>query len=217
MTVPIFPLPNVVLFPHTFLPLHVFEPRYRRLVADALEGERLVVMALAREERPAGRRPVFHPLGSVGRMEVVERRDDGRYDVVLEGLARVRIGRLEEAAGGYFSGEIEVLAETLPDLQDPRVADERAGFLLTVRRYGEQVLRGKTPPGFVNDLVPYATLVNRAADLLRVGVGEKQRLLAIDDLADRARSIEGMMDVQIEAHGAIDRFRPRRPAEPRAN
>ena len=76
MNVPVFPLANVVLFPHTYLPLHVFEPRYRAMVAHALEGSRLIVVVLAREELPPGHRPDIHPIGSVGRIDVINRLED---------------------------------------------------------------------------------------------------------------------------------------------
>ena len=68
---PVFPLANVVFFPHTFLPLHVFEPRYVTMVSAALTGDGLIAMVLAREERPAGEHLAVHPVGSVGRMVVV--------------------------------------------------------------------------------------------------------------------------------------------------
>src|SRR3954462_8009494 len=92
-TIPLFPLPNVVLFPSVCLPLHVFEPRYREMIADALDGDRLIGMVLLRpgwepqyEERP----PVFR-IGCSGVITHVERLGDGRYNIVLRGLERFRI------------------------------------------------------------------------------------------------------------------------------
>src|SRR5258706_13100466 len=93
---PLFPLPNVVLFPNVFLPLHVFEPRYRAMVADALASDRMIGMVLLRpgweaayEERP----PVFS-IGCSGVITHVERLPDSRFNIVLRGLERFRI--LEE-------------------------------------------------------------------------------------------------------------------------
>ena len=90
---PLFPLPNVVLFPNVFLPLHIFEPRYREMVADALAGDRLIGMVLLRpgwEHDYEGRPPVY-PIGCSGVITHVERLPDGRYNIVLRGLERFRI------------------------------------------------------------------------------------------------------------------------------
>src|SRR6188768_936195 len=93
---PLFPLPNVVLFPGVFLPLHIFEPRYREMVADALMGDRLIGMVLLKpgwESDYQGQPPVF-PIGCSGVITHVDRLEDGRYNIVLRGLERFRI--LEE-------------------------------------------------------------------------------------------------------------------------
>lgn len=217
MNAPIFPLSNVVFFPETFLPLHVFEPRYRRMVDEVLEAERMIAMVLAREERPPGAPPAIHRLGSVGRVEVAEPLEGGRWRIVLKGIARVELGDLRETPGGFFTADLRVLGEALPDMQDPRVADAKARFLLTARRYGEQVLAGEYGENYFNDVVPYRTLVNRAASILRVGVEEKQRLLTVDDLGERARRVEERMDDQIEGQLATERFERRRPPDPRLN
>ncbi len=90
---PLFPLPNVVLFPGVFLPLHIFEPRYRAMVADALATDRLIGMVLLRpgwEHEYEGRPPVFG-VGCSGLITHCERLDDGRYNIVLRGLDRFRL------------------------------------------------------------------------------------------------------------------------------
>lgn len=217
MTVPVFPLPNVVFFPHTHLPLHIFEPRYRRMVTDALDGERLIAMVLARDDRPPGERPDTYGIGSLGRITVAEPLDDGRFDIVLQGIGRVKLDGYREAPGGYFTASARLLRETLPDLQDPEVADEKARFLLVARRYGEQVLAGEYGKDFLNDVVPYEMLVSRAAHMLRTGVEQKQGLLTLDDVEERARKIEKEMSGQLDAQRAVDRFRHRRPDEPGRN
>ena len=217
MNAPVFPLANVVFFPHTFLPLHVFEPRYRAMVTDALRGERLIVVVLAREEHPPGRLPDIHAIGSVGRIEVTEALEDGRYNIVLRGLSRVALGELRAQPADYFSVALELRGEMLPDLQDPRVADAKADFLMTTRRYAEQVLAGGIGADFLTEALPYAVLVNRAASILRVGVRSKQSLLELDDVEARAATIERWMIEQLESHSSIGRFGDRRPRDPRVN
>ena len=92
--VPVFPLPNVVLFPHAILPLHVFELRYRTMVRDALSGERLVALALLKPgwEGEYQGSPAFHELGCLARFEAVEWLPDDCYDLKVLGLSRVALG-----------------------------------------------------------------------------------------------------------------------------
>src|SRR3954467_2445985 len=90
---PLFPLPNVVLFPGVFLPLHIFEPRYREMVADALAADRLIGMALLRdgwESDYEGHPPVFS-VGCSGLITHCEKLQDGRFNLILRGLDRFRI------------------------------------------------------------------------------------------------------------------------------
>src|SRR5205085_9622463 len=109
---PLFPLPNVVLFPNVFLPLHIFEPRYREMVADAIAADRLIGMVLLRpgwDRDYEGRPPVF-PIGCSGVMTHVERLADGRYNIVLRGLERFRIGE-ENHERSYRRAVVEPLHE----------------------------------------------------------------------------------------------------------
>jgi uncharacterized protein len=117
---PIFPLPNVVLFPNVFLPLHIFEARYREMVADALASDRLIGMVLLRPgwERDYEGRPPVYPIGCSGVITHVERLADGRYNIVLRGLERFRIAG-EEDGKAYRRASIEPLVER------PTAADER--------------------------------------------------------------------------------------------
>src|SRR5438067_12010308 len=90
---PLFPLPNVVLFPNVFLPLHIFEPRYRQMVADALDTDRMIGMVLLRPgwDRDYEGNPPVYPIGCSGVITHVERQADGCYNIVLRGVERFRI------------------------------------------------------------------------------------------------------------------------------
>ncbi len=119
---PLFPLPNVVLFPGVPLPLHIFEPRYRAMVADALESDLLIGMVLLKpgfEADYEGRPPIFS-IGCRGVIVHSAKLDDGRYNVVLNGLERVRVIE-EDHERPYRRAVVEVL-------NDPPLApgDERA-------------------------------------------------------------------------------------------
>src|SRR5688572_15369713 len=114
-TIPLFPLPNIVLFPNVFLPLHVFEPRYRHLVSDTLNGDRIIGMVLLRpghESEYEGRPPVFG-VGCAGVMTHAEPLSDGRFNIVLRGLERFRITG-EDASRPYRLADIDPLPEVVP-------------------------------------------------------------------------------------------------------
>ena len=113
---PMFPLPNVVLLPNTFLPLHIFEPRYRKLTRDMLDGNRLVAMArqlgaadplLAEDDGP----PPVATIAGVGEVVMAQDLPDGRFNLVLRGCARVRILRELQSDEPYRI----VVASEIPD------------------------------------------------------------------------------------------------------
>src|SRR5580700_9155649 len=91
-TARLFPLPNLVLFPHVIQPLHVFEPRYRQLMEDALQADRLMAIALLQPgwEEDYHQRPPIHPVVCIGRIFKEERLEDGRFNLLLQGLCRAR-------------------------------------------------------------------------------------------------------------------------------
>ena len=91
----LFPLPNLVLYPHVMQPLHIFEDRYREMVEDALAGDQLIAMALLEPgwESEYDSRPPVAPLACLGKIVAHHRLDDGRYNLLLLGVERVRIVR----------------------------------------------------------------------------------------------------------------------------
>ncbi|HJV89024.1 MAG TPA: LON peptidase substrate-binding domain-containing protein [Holophagaceae bacterium] len=108
---PLFPLPQVLLFPHTFLPLHIFEPRYRQLVTEALVSHQHFILALARgpvTTDPADRPPLFE-VGSLARIVRAEPLDDGRWNILVEGMGTHRL--LDEVEGKPYR---QVRTEALP-------------------------------------------------------------------------------------------------------
>src|SRR5437773_7205568 len=117
---PLFPLPNVVLFPNVFLPLHIFEPRYRAMTADALASDRLIGMVLLRPgwERDYEGRPPVYSIGCSGVITHAERLQDGRYHLVLRGLDRFRIVR-EDHERSYRRAVVE------PQPEPPLVGEDK--------------------------------------------------------------------------------------------
>lgn len=112
---PLFPLPNVVLFPNALLPLQIFEPRYREMTADVLAGERLIGMSLLRrgwERLPASAVPPVHPIVGLGKIIAHEKLDDGRYYLILRGVARTRLLGEQSVDLPYRIGQLEICVET---------------------------------------------------------------------------------------------------------
>lgn len=110
--VPLFPLPNVVLFPRAVLPLHIFELRYRQMTADVLEGERQIAMALLKPgwEKTYHGSPAIEPVVCVGAILTHERLPDGRYNLLLQGQYRARIVQ-EQKTGMYRTARLERIFE----------------------------------------------------------------------------------------------------------
>ena len=113
--IPIFPLPNVVLFPSVFLPLHIFEPRYRQMLADALRGDRIIGMVLLKGGRDdIEEPPPVYTIGCAGLVSHAETLQDGRSNIILRGIQRFRVVR-EEADRVYRQAQIEPLREAASD------------------------------------------------------------------------------------------------------
>ena len=112
----LFPLPNLVMFPHVLQPLHVFEPRYRELVEESLDGDRLIAMAVLApgwESNYEGR-PDLHPVACLGRIASHQRLEDGRFNLLLAGLKRVELVRELPAEKLFREADVDVLDDSYP-------------------------------------------------------------------------------------------------------
>ena len=192
--IPLFPLPDVVLFPHVSLPLHIFEPRYRRMVADALDGHKIIGMILLRpgwEPDYYGRPPVFDS-GCAGRIEASEVREDGKYDIVLRGLSRFRV--IEEHAGQPYR---LAAVQPRPEEEDDGTAD-LDGFRRRVLAAIGRAADGPTVMVLNSDL-PHPAFVDALSQSLPLAPVERQSLLDCDSVAQRyARLLEVLDFRQIE-------------------
>jgi Lon protease-like protein len=119
----LFPLPNLVFFPQVMQPLHIFEPRYRQMTADALAGDRLVALVLPKpgwEPDYAGA-PDVHPVACLGKIVADQKMDDGRYNILLRGLSRIQIVHEIPHGKTYRKAKVELLAEVpVADAKDER-------------------------------------------------------------------------------------------------
>jgi Lon protease-like protein len=193
-TLPLFPLPNVVLFPNVSLPLHIFEPRYREMVSDALDGDRIIGMVLLRPgwERDYDGRPPIYPVGCAGLITHAERHPDGRYNIVLRGLEKFRV-KSEDDHRLYRVAEIDTLLEPLTDADRSVMRAERRRLeaLLVPQPEGRGV-DPKVPPS-----MPDEDLVNTLAQYLELETVEKQALLERDGLLARCRSLIELLEMKV--------------------
>src|SRR5262249_23665679 len=109
----LFPLPNLVLFPHVMQPLHIFEPRYRQMTADALTSDRLIALVLLRSgwEADYEGRPAVHPVACLGKVVADHPLDHGLYNILLRGLSRIQITEEVTHAKLYRVAQVELLAD----------------------------------------------------------------------------------------------------------
>ena len=176
--IPIFPLQDVVLFPNSTRPLHIFEPRYRAMVADALEGDSIIGMILLQPGNEAeyeGRPPVY-AVGCAGVIIAAEELPDGRYNIVLGGLVKFRV-LSEDASRSYRLAEVEALPEAVSDR--PLLAQRRQQLeeaLLSVSP-GMQL-----PPSDLSD----EEVVDGLSLVLPLEPAERQELLEADGPVERA-------------------------------
>jgi len=193
--IPLFPLPNVVFFPRMPLPLHIFEPRYRAMVRDAVRGARLIGMVLLRgdwEKDYAGSPDIFG-VGTVGELARTEELPDGRFDIVLRGLREFVIHR-ELTRSPYR----EAVVSWREPPRDALGTDVRAGIGDVVLRYLRRTGRAGEEANLVETGIDDETFVNFLAQHLDLDPLEKQALLEARDLAGRGRRLLDVLEFRLE-------------------
>jgi len=182
----VFPLAGALLFPRMHLPLHLFEPRYRAMISDALVRDRRIGMI---QPRGDGAHPTLFQIGCVGKIAQFEALDDGRYNVVLEGQSLFRIVRELDVTTAFR----QVEAELLPVAAEPEVLSSvsRASLESESRRFADS-------QGYAVDWEAVArlddeSLVNGVAQIAPFDVAAKQALLESPTLEDRAEMLVQLM------------------------
>ena len=180
-----FPLPGAILFPGMHLPLHLFEPRYRALVSDAMARDRRIGMI---QPKGGGDRPELFDLGCVGRIAEVEALDDGHYNLILEGTSLFRVVRELDVSTQFR----QVEAELLPNLEDETLSlGRRASLEAESRRFAEaagyQVDWDQV--GKLDD----QTMTNGIAQIAPFDAAAKQALLEAGGIEERAELLIQLM------------------------
>jgi Lon protease-like protein len=188
----LFPLPNLVMFPHVLQPLHVFEPRYREMLQDALADDQLIAMALLSPgwEADYEGRPPISPMACLGRIISHHQLEDGSYNVLLLGIERVRLIRELEPSKSFREAEVQVCEDFYP----PEAAAQRAALhralgksllkalplVPQAREQLDQLMAADLPLGVLADIISY---------LLDIDLREKESLLAECDVHVRAKKL----------------------------
>ena len=199
--IPLFPLPSTVFYPGTPLPLHIFEPRYRQMTADALEGERKIGMVLLKPDWEAAYfdRPEIFPMGCVGSIEKELRHPDGKYNFTLVGLRRFRI--LREVDGKlYRCAEIDLLEEQNEQEIGEKPNVTRDGLIERYREFTSLIPKNNSlkeePDWNLGNLL--SQFVDRFAYRLDLSLEQKQTFLEEQDVLRRAEFLHDFLKMKID-------------------
>jgi Lon protease-like protein len=217
--IPIFPLTGSLLLPGTLLPLNIFEPRYRNMVADAMEGEGaerrsphigMIQPFVPRQDNwpalePPAEEPALYKIGCVGRIERCEPQPDGRYEIVLRGVCRFRVREELPPRRGYRRAAVDY-GEFAADPAEPRSFEEPSRLLAAVRSFG-------AANGLEFDLnllssLPGISLLNGLAVALPFRPEEKQALLEAPSPAEREQLLLVLMGMGFEPVPADGHYAP---------
>jgi Lon protease-like protein len=193
-SVAIFPLPGLVLFPHARLPLHIFEPRYRAMMADVLASRsHLIAVAqlqTGRQQDYAGQPPIFRVAG-IGRLERSEHNADGTYDIELIGLARAQLDELPMSDKPYRRARATLLRDTAAE----GFADNDLAALYALAAQVVASVRKREPRfrllAAADD--PAVVMIDKISDQLVGDAAERQRLLETLDAHERLTRLSALM------------------------
>lgn len=194
-TLPIFPLPGVMLLPRARLPLNIFEPRYLAMVEDALKGDRNIGMIQPLDPASRAKAPPVYETGCAGRITSFSETDDGRYLITLTGVCRFHVLSELETVGGYrrvhpgwerFAGDL---------VEDPGGGIDRDRLLAGLKCY----FRAQGISANWEHIVgtPDERLVNSLAMICPFAASEKQALLEAPDLTERATLLIALIEMAI--------------------
>ncbi|WP_052640084.1 LON peptidase substrate-binding domain-containing protein [Zavarzinella formosa] len=198
----LFPLPGLVFFPHTVQALHIFEPRYRQMAADTLATDKFIALVMLGDdwEEKYDHKPTIRPVACLGRVVADQLLPDGRYNLLLRGVSRVRIIEELDTDKLYRAARVEILPDNVPEdvtelmrlrtmLSEkmiPRFKDE------TVRTQVLALFKGELPLGHLCDVLAFA---------LPMPPQQKQELLETTCVMTRARLLlagfHGMVGEQL--------------------
>jgi Lon protease-like protein len=203
---PLFPLPNIVFFPQTRLPLHVFEPRYRQMITDVLAGESRFGIVLLRPGWEAdyfGAPPVFE-CGTIATVETAVPLEDGRYNIVVRGDLRFRI--VDEVSKEPYRTARVAIEPDVPHTDEKAYAQRE--WLADVSRQYLKYLPDQTAVPEI-ETVTLEALANALIMSLNLDLEEKQRLLEVNDVIARAEEVGSELSNRVESLRFLAPYRRR--------
>lgn len=186
LRISIFPLPGAVLYPGLQLPLHIFEPRYRAMISDALARDRRIGMIQPRQNQESA--PLFD-IGCLGRIGEVEALEDGRYNIILEGQTRYRIVRELNVSTPFRQVEAELIEEAA---DQHLAAVERASFEREARAFAQA--QGYTVDWDSVTRLDDASLINGISQIVPFDPASKQALLEAPDISARCELLVQLLN-----------------------
>jgi Lon protease-like protein len=199
--VPIFPLPGAILFPRSQLPLHIFEPRYREMVRDAIDGSGRIAMIQPHRLDDDNQAPLY-AVGCVGELVGVEELEDGRFNIVLLGSNRFRLIGESKVDAAYRCADVDI--EAFDDEEPPPLPMvQRAEVEREARRLGDAM--GLAVDWEAVSRLDDEMLVNAISQVAPFDVGAKQALLEQASLDGRADLLVQLMQFhRLAVTGGVD-------------
>lgn len=203
----LFPLPNLVLFPHVVQPLHIFEPRYCEMLEEALATDRLIAMALLNKgwENQYQQRPEVDPTLCVGKIMSHTPTEDGRHNILLVGMKRAVIVEELDSSRSFREATVEILDDVYPpedSISRPkmmtRLQEMFSHFVpegLAAQESFKQLVGKQLPLGILTDTITYA---------LDLPLAIKQKLLAEHNVDIRCRILLRCLEQQLKKDGTDD-------------
>lgn len=208
----LFPLPDLVMFPHVVQPLRVFEPRYVQLFEDAMSGDRLISMALLRSgwESGYGGKPPIHSISCLGRVISHSENGDGTFNLLLAGLRRVRITRELDTPHAFRMAEVALIEDSYDGLTDLTKKHLQHKILSTFKKLTsaggpteeslQKLVSAKLSLGMLVDAVAYSSPLS---------VLQKQSLLQEANVPSRARTLIALLNELLsDGSSSPNRFPP---------
>jgi ATP-dependent Lon protease len=216
----LFPLPDLVMFPHVVQPLHIFEPRYRDMLNDALDGDGLLAMSILAPGWQGGYegRPALLPHVCVGKVVTHHRLDDGRYNLMLLGMRRGRIVAERPATKSFREAEVVLMEDVYPEAGEAHRATVQSALAQAFQRTlpiaddakaegpMKELLTSDVPLGVLTDLVSFALPLKRKL---------KRELLGEVDVDRRARLLLDAMGKPLVKSTPIEAVKTRLEYPPR--
>lgn len=196
---PVFPLPNLVLFPQTVLPLHIFEERYRAMTREALATDGCIAMTLLRpdDSLPRADSPLYHEIGCLGKISTSSKTEDGRYHLKLVGFKKVELGEVIDSEP-YLRARIQPIEEQGPPERDASGHEDLVRLLGTCGVLLQEISDSNFPLVSIRQGLPYETVVNSISFHLGIPPEIKQSLLEENDIRSRCHKLTGLVERHLQ-------------------